>query len=147
MSGESQVNFDGISPSAWKEALLSFRGGPDRSWGRFLYTNQQIFESPLLLNLNLSPLISCNLGHAPISCDLAGDTYLQPFVLAFGRPKLSAIGAPNQNGENLSGIGLIEVQKSRFALRTLRVVSAGYFPAYRHPIAHVIFGLDGGDLF
>jgi hypothetical protein len=147
MSGESQVNFEGISPSAWKEALLSFPEGPKRSWGRFLYTKPQIFESPLLLNLNLSPLISHNLGHAPISCDLADNTYLQPFVLVFGRPKLSAIGAPNQNGENLSGIGLIEVQKSRFAPRTLRVVSAGYFPAYCHPIAHVIFGLHGRDLF
>jgi hypothetical protein len=44
------------------------------------------------------------------------------------------------------GRGLIEVQKRWFAIRTLRLMRAGNFPAYRHPIADMIFGLGGRDL-
>jgi site-specific recombinase len=63
----------------------------------------------LLLNLNLSPLTSNNLGYAAINGDLAGNAYSQAFVLALGVVKLSAVGAPNENRKYFPRIGFIEI--------------------------------------
>jgi hypothetical protein len=98
----------------------------------------------LLLHFNLAAFGSHNLRPPATARYLSYHAHPQVFVLIFRRPKLFAIRSPNQNSENFSRAGFVQIQKRWLAFSTLCIVRANDFAAHRRPVADVMLGFGGG---
>jgi len=90
------------------------------------------------LELDLFGLRGDDFRHAPVLFDLPSDTDRLSPERDFGLAELRTVRPPNQDSENLSGVGLVEVEEGRLASAPRRISRAGDFAAHRGCLADVI---------
>lgn len=101
-----------------------------------------------LLLGNLGWVLNYHFGASPVALDEALDAYLLPLEGFRSVGKLGAISTPDQGCEYLAWVRIVQIQECWLAPGAGRVLGAGYVPANRSVLPHVIdrfFGRYAGQ--
>lgn len=90
---------------------------------------------PTLFGCELPRISRDDLRLALVGLNLASRTKPLPHELGLRTAELPTVASPDKYGEHLSGIGLVEIQKPRLALRRQATNSSVSTPTVRPPIA------------
>ena len=85
-----------------------------------------------------------DLGEAGVGGYLSGDANALTVVFVFGPSKFAAIVAPDHDGENLIGIGAVEIQEGGLAVGGIRKARTDHGAADRSSLSEMGFGFVGG---